>query len=398
MDKPKLLTLSDDPIPSGFGRISHHINAHAFARQWDVFALSLAYDGLMPPVFEGQPVPYHVASLQGKPDWPNHAINVINVWQPDIVLVIQDFPYGVQIFNAPLDWSVKGRVLITPVDGVPIHPDWLRTLDNTDAAMTISSYGVEAFRKAGHSVGLCRPGVDLDTFYPLSADERLTLRNRLGIAPSAFVFGTMCQNQGRKAIPLMLRAFFRFAQDKPDARYLLDMEKTSPAGWDIPNLCVQQNWDASKLIYREDCQRAGVTTLNERYNALDAHAVISHREGYGLPLVEAMAAGVVSMAMDYCSGTEICGDGRGVLVPTTGYGRPGTWGGAEDFDPDLDYLVEALENLAQRPLERARIAETGKTWARLHTWQNSADSALTVLTDVYEQVKARRNEATNENL
>ena len=136
MDKLKLLTISDDGVPSGFGRISMHINTHAYRRGWDVMALSLAYDGLLPAMFNGSPLPYHVGTVQGKPDWPNAVMNVINAWQPDVVLVIQDFPYGMQIFNSPADWSQRGRVLITPIDGVPIHPDWLKTVDQTDATMT----------------------------------------------------------------------------------------------------------------------------------------------------------------------------------------------------------------------------------------------------------------------
>lgn len=383
---PKILVISNDGVPDGYGRISMSVNVRLRARGYDVQAVSLTYDGLLPPSYDGAPLPYWVGALAQKSNWLESAIAVIHAQQPDIIMVIQDAPYADAIRSAPLDWSRHGFIMLTPVDGVPIHPRWVDLMKNADAALSISRFGVDAYRKAGAHVMLCRPGVDANTFFRLPDEARRDIRARLGIADSAFVVGTAAQNQGRKAVSLMLQAFFRFAADKPDARYLLDMEAQSPAGWDLPALCQQYGYDTSKLIFRNDAARMGVPLLRDRMNVMDAHMVIAHREGYGLPLVEAMACGTVSMALDYCSGAEICGDGKGVLIQPIDYAVPGTWGNAEDKFPDMNDLVGKLQHLHDHPHERAAIAERGMAWARQQTWDAAADAVQ----DAIERVMAKR--------
>lgn len=374
----KLLVLSDSATPSGYGRIADEVMTRLHKRGLDVFAASLGYDGLLPPSLDGQRLPYWVASLGGKP-WLEEFQKLIGPVAPDLIAVIQDAPYIEAVRNLPVDWSQTGFLAITPVDGAPIYPRWVQTMRAADAAMSISEFGVAAYRKAGVAAELCRPGVDPNVFFRKPDVERAAIRAQLGLQPDQFVLGTMAMNQGRKAISQMVKAFFEFAADKPEARYLLDMEAVSPAGWDIPALCEQYGWDKAKLIFRADAVRAGVTKLADRYNVLDAHMVISHREGYGLPLAEAMACGAVSLAMDYCSGPEIVGDGRGVLVKALEYEEIGTWGGAIDKFPDMTDLVSKLDGLYRNPAERAAIAQKGMAWARSHTWDATADSVYDTL-------------------
>lgn len=385
----RILWCSDNGVPTGFGRIADEVCTRLFARGIEVAAASYTYDGLLPATYEGQRLPYHVASLVGGPDYAVTEIGaLVNAIQPDIVVVCQDFPYSQTLRFSALDWSRYGLVIITPVDGMPIYPAWLDTMRLADAGMTISAFGVNAFRQHGIEVGLCRPGVNLNKFYRLPEDERHALRQRAGLEADAFVLGVVCMNQGRKAIPSMLRGFFTFAMDKPKARLILDMEKISPAGWDIPAMCLQFGWPVEKLLFREDLLRCGITELRERYALMDAHAVLSNREGFGLPLVEAQACGVVSMASDYCSGPEIVGDGKGVLIKTLDAFAVSTWGNALDRLPDDNDFGAKLQWLYDNPAERAALAEKGMAAARSHTWDHAADAVQATLLKVYEKRKA----------
>jgi glycosyltransferase involved in cell wall biosynthesis len=312
-------------------------------------------------------------------------MGVLNAYQPDIIMVIQDAPYAEAIRNAPIDWSRFALVVITPVDGAPVYPQWVEMLKACDGTLSISQFGVDTHKQAGIASDLCRPGIETDTFCRLPDDQRAALRQKLGIAPDAFVFGTVAQNQGRKCIPGMMQGFFKFAADKPSARYLMNMDPQSPAGWDLLQLCQMNGWDAGKLIWRADCDHAGVHLMRERYNVMDAHAVLSHREGYGLPLTEAQACGVVSMAIAYCSGQEICGDGYGVIVKHHPFTEVSTWGGALDYFPDYNDLAARLQWLYDHPAERAAIAERGMERARTWTWDVSVDNVANVLERVMDK-------------
>lgn len=349
------------------------LNAALVKRGYHIMAASLPYDGLLPPTYEGHQLPYWVAAMGGK-NWPDEVLKIAGVYQPDAIMVIQDAPYGVAVRNLPLDWSRIAFVMITPVDGTPIDPDWIDTAQKADAFGTISQFGVQAYREAGVQAFLCQPGVDTDVFYRMRDEDRLAMRQAAGIEPGAFVFGMAAQNQGRKCVPETLQAFYEFAKDKPNARLLLDMDAVSPAGWNIPAVCQQWGWDTRKLILREQVVRAGLTNLRERYNLMDVHSVLAHREGFGLPLVESMACGVATMAMDWCSGTEIVGSGKGLLIKPIPYAAIGTWGGAQDKFPDIAHVVSELQRMHDHPQERTTIAERGMQWARAQSWSVAVDN------------------------
>lgn len=383
----KILYVSNFGHSDGFGRIAVEPALPLSQRGHEIVAVGLPYDGLLPPQYDGKPLPFWVAALNGRADWPQVVANLVALHNPDVVIVLQDFPYLQQVRYLPLDWSKYAFIGITPVDGVPFHPEWLKVAKLADGMMTISEFGVQAFKQAGVHVDLLSPGVN-PRFKPLSAEKRLEMRGKLGIAPDAFVAGAMCMNQGRKSIPQMMKAFFDFALDKPTARLLLDMDKLG--GLDLPALIEQQRWDAEKVIFREDALKAGVMDIAERFGILDAHMVLSFREGYGLPLAEAMACGVVSIAQDYCSGAEIVGDNRGILIPSVDYFYPSGWGGAEDKLPDYRVLTEKLQWLYDNPLERAAMAERGRKWTAERTWDKAADALENVINRVLE---TRRQQA-----
>ena len=389
----KLLVLSDSGVPSGYGRITDEILTRLAKRGYEIMSASLMYDGLLPAVYEGQRLPYFVSSLGGHVNWPDLFAALVNAYQPDIIMVIQDAPYAETVRNGPFDWSRYGLVVITPVDGAPVYPQWVEMLKKADGTLSISQFGVDEHRKAGIPSELCRPGMNPNVFYRMPDADRLAVRAKLGIEPDAFVLGTVAMNQGRKDYGHMLEAFFRFATDKPNARYLINADAISPAGWDLNQLCQQHGWDTGKLLFKAQCEQRSVFELRERYNVMDAHVVLAHREGFGLPLVEAQACGVVSMALDWCSGPEVCSGGYGVLIPAvkdeygdyTGYS---TWGGAFDKFPDRKAFVEALQRLYDHPEERRAIAQRGMERARTWTWDASVDNVVKVLERVMDKRRA----------
>lgn len=359
-----------DFVPTGFGRICRAVGVHLARQGHEVMGACIQYDGLLP-----LGLPFHVAALNGR----DHSQAMTGIWgayRPDVVLSVQDFPYHLMLHHAAgIDWSITAHMVITPVDGVPIYRDWREAVPRFDRLMTISEFGVEAFRRAGLNVGWCPPGVDTGEFYRLGDDERAALRGRLDIPRDAFVVGVMAMNQGRKDFPAMVRGFHEAFMDVPNAYLYLDCEKVSPAGWDIPKQLVDETGlDAARVRYREDAFRAGVTSLNERYNLLDLHMVLAHREGFGLPHLEAMATGIPSVAIDYCSGREIIGnDERGALIRAVP-GEFGTWGGAQDYNADPVDLRDKLRFLYEHPEERLARGARALEWSRGRTWERAAQA------------------------
>lgn len=386
----KIVALSDSPMRSGFGRIANEVFARLVARGHQVHVVSILWDGIA--VERGDwyspfkhPYPFQISGCAGR-DIFSYVANIVQLANPDVVMSIQDFPYAVNVFyNCHIDWSRRSFVVITPIDGEPIAAEWLRLVDDADGTMVISEFGVQAMRRAGRAVELCPPGINPRDFYPATSDERQALRAKAGIPNDAFVLGMMAMNQGRKDIPHTLDGFAEFALDKPGARLVLDMDKVSPAGWNIPELVKTKNIPPEKILYKEDLIKRGLVNLRDRYVLLDAHAVLAHREGFGLPLLESQACRIPTIAMDWCSGTEICGGGKGYLVRRLSQPRNSTWGNALDYDPEVAHFVEILEQIHRNPIQAQAVADCGYQWAIARTWETAADKVEHLLERVFER-------------
>lgn len=390
----KIFVLSDSPMNSGFGRISNEVCLRLVQRGHQVHVGSILWDGIMveggdwynPPAHK---YPFHISGLAGRDLW-SYAANLINLINPDVVISCQDFPYAQALYyNCRIDWSRRSMVVITPIDGEPIAEEWLRLVDDVDGVMVISQFGVEAMKRAGKRVGLCPPGIDRHYFRPASPEERKALRAKAGFQDEAFIVGMMAMNQGRKDIPHTLDGFAKFAIDKPNAYLLLDMDRVNPAGWNIPSLMKTKGIPESKVIFKEDLIKRGVSELRDRFCLLDVHGVLAHREGFGLPLMESMACGIPTYAMDWCSGTEQCGEGRGYLVKRLPQPRNSTWGGAFDFDPDVEHFVQTLDTIYAHPIEAKAVAQKGYEWAIARTWDKTTDNVEELLLEIERKKNAR---------
>lgn len=371
-----ILIISDNGVPSGFGRIADELGIRLQARGFRVMAASFRYDGLLPVQYANKPLPYHVASLDGRSNWAEACARIIGATNPDIVCVIQDMPYVQQMRAQRIDWSQYKFMAISPVDGDPIYPEWITCMAQADIRMTISQFGVDAYARAGVPVSLCQPAIDTSIFRPaLNAAEFSDIRTALGLSPNDFLLGTMCQNQGRKLVPIMLETFFKFAEGKPNAYYLLDAALKSPAGWDIRALCQQFGWNMDKLITSDKIN----VPLPERYRALSAFMLLSSREGFGLPLIEAQASGVPVMTLDYCSGPEIAGDGKGVVIPCDAFYNYSGWGGAIDRYPDRTFLRYTLEDMYANPAKRMMLGKAGYEAASQLNWDTTANAVVRLI-------------------
>ncbi|HMR63286.1 MAG TPA: glycosyltransferase family 1 protein [Anaerolineae bacterium] len=101
------------------------------------------------------------------------------------------------------------------------------------------------------------------------------------------------------------------------------------------------------------------------YNLADIFAYPSYYEGFGIPVIEAMACGTPVVCADNSSLPEVAG-AAALLVPAT----------------DLPALAEALQRRADDQALRQRCVETGLRQARQFDWSTAAQRLL----EVYRQL------------
>ena len=128
-------------------------------------------------------------------------------------------------------------------------------------------------------------GVDADRFRP-DFEQRTAMRNLLHIPMDAFVFFFLGRMTKEKGIEELLEAFARIANDHSDAYLVLVGDE------DELNLKAERPllFKTGRVMYE------GPTSTPEAYlSAVDVLCLPSHREGFGMVVIEAAAAGIPSI-------------------------------------------------------------------------------------------------------
>ena len=207
-------------------------------------------------------------------------------------------------------------------------------------------------------------GVD-PAFQPVTDPARLAaLRQTIGLdetTPYILFIGVI---EPRKNLVGLIEAFDILKDRRPLPHKLVVAGRR---GW-LSDSTMER---AERSKYRRDIVFTGFIPDGELptlYSAAEAFAFPSHYEGFGLPVLEAMACGTPVVASRASSLPEIVGD-AGMQV-----------------DPDdPERLASALELLALNPEMRADFRARGLERASTFTW----DAAAKVMLDVYRKVAAR---------
>lgn len=164
----------------------------------------------------------------------------------------------------------------------------------------------------------------------------------------------------RKDLPTLVTAFDLLADDDPEVRLVI-------AGGD--------GWGAEALTeaiagaaHHDRIVRFGWVDEADRpalVNGASVYAFPSIYEGFGLPPLEAMSAGIPVVATHTGSLPEVCGDGA-ELVPVG--------------DPDA--LAKALARVLHDDAHRDDLVRRGTATAARYTWTSASDQFARLLADV----------------
>ena len=300
---------------------------------------------------------------------------LISLDQPDLVHVQ---------YTAPLHTSVP---VVTTVHDVSFleHPEFFtfsrrtqlrltvaRTVRTAAKILTVSEFSrdriLRAYNLPPDKVRVVSNAAN-PCFRPIGRETAQKAAAKLLGFPAPFVFcvGDLVPRKNQIGL---IEAFARLTTNYPQIKqHLVFTGKTS--------------WFAAKV--KEAAANSGVADrvhftgfvpdedLLNLYNACDTFFFPSFYEGFGLPILEAMACGRAVACSNTSAMPEVA-DGAGIT-----------------FDPTKPEEIEhALRDILLNSELRMRMERLGVQRASLFTWQKSARATL----DVYREVVAERKGAT----
>lgn len=201
-------------------------------------------------------------------------------------------------------------------------------------------------------VDVAHHGVDPGIFHPADDAEIAAARAHLGLRSSRYVafLGTI---EPRKNVPFLVEGWRRAVADMVDAPALVI---AGGRGWDT-------RVDAARASVADELELLlpGYLPLELLTGYLGGAAVVAYpssAEGFGLPVLEAMACGAP-------------------VLTTTSLALPEVGGDAVEYtEPTAPAIATALRALLDRPERRAELSAAALRRAAGFTWDACADQHL----------------------
>ena len=217
-----------------------------------------------------------------------------------------------------------------PTDGGWFPRDCEQVLRKYDFPVAMSKYGQEQLKRLhGINADYVPHGVDTNLFFPLSDEARFLLRqkwssgllsrvvrlggNNYNYVPvnidlnDYFVVLCVARNQPRKFMDRLVKAFALFSQRRKKVIMLMHSDPFDvSAGFSIPDLAERMGvnhlflWTNIKFY-----DSLPVSEMNNIYNLADVHFLTTSGEGFGIPIIEAMACGVPNICTNYTTTKEL---------------------------------------------------------------------------------------------
>lgn len=314
------------------------------------------------------------AGQEGAPSVDTHGIThfprLFDAWGNDVVQAHADFFGADFVFGLYDPHVTKPEVAAglnwahwVPVDCEPLLPANERVMYYMRWILSFSRFGQRVIEDAGFKSMYVPLAVDCTVYRPVDRSEA---RQRLSKTwhvetTDKFIVAMNAANKGmpsRKGFYQAFKAFKILIESVKSIECLLYVhsESTGVNGENLYELAQLCGIPLNNIVFVEQYPYlTGMVSekyLNDVYNAADVFLHTAHGEGFGIPIVEAQAAGCPAIVTDFSSMPELCFGGWKVAGTRYTY-----YTGVEWMLPDYEAVSEALIE-AVNDAQRRRAAAT----------------------------------------
>lgn len=278
-------------------------------------------------------------------------------FKADVVFSLQD----VWVLNPQDLQHVTRWIPITPVDHDPVTPGVLQALKFAYRVVTYAKHGQKALQDRGIYSTYIPHTVNTEIFKPLNNPER---KQKAGLPPDCYLVGMVAANKDnppRKSFQEVLDAFKMFLEKEPKALLYIHSNPEFPGGFNFKQYAEFIGIGNKLLI--PDWYQTNFNTdkakMNLIYNTFDVLVAPSISEGFGIPIIEAQAAGVPAVVNDFTSMPELIIEGETGFKTKLAYKRFSPQGSYLGI-PDVNSIYECL--IKVRQADRDKMGKAARKW------------------------------------
>jgi GT2 family glycosyltransferase len=254
------------------------------------------------------------------------------------------------------------------VDGV--HPDWVRQCNQMDEVWVPSSFNAETFAGSGVTcpIHVMPLGIDPQYFNPHIAAQR---------DPRHFTFLSIFEWGERKAPEVLLRAFSDEFDAGEDAVLFCKVMNNDP-GVSVRRqvAALRLRGGGGRIVISEN-EMVPTYQLGSLYRSCHCFVSSTRGEGWGMPLLEAMACGVPVIATDWSAQRDFLTSE--VAYPlqvekiVAAQARCPLYAGFRWAEPSYEHLRFLMRHVFEQREEAAQVGRRASEWAHARfTWKHSA--------------------------
>jgi glycosyltransferase involved in cell wall biosynthesis len=274
-----------------------------------------------------------------------------------------------------MSFAGKNRSFWTMLENNKLPPFWVKALNSCDNVWTLSKWGKEVFENSGvkKDVKVVPAGVDVNMFNPW----------REPMVPRSDKFRFLCvgKYEKRKGYDLLLKAYCEeFKQnEKVEMIIMADSIKMFEPQFNIFKEMINLRLAADRAdLQIVEGMLPNYNDMGRLYTSADCFVCPTRGEGWNLPLCEAMACGLPSIATNWSAHTEFANEKNCYMlndykmVPSEQklaqiFLQFGQWA-----EPSIKELREKMRYVFDNQAEAKKLGEVACKDMKNWTWDEAA--------------------------
>lgn len=383
----KICILSDSPmLPTGYSNQAKQLVEYLYAKGHEIHWFANGYTGANldhVKLEDGTEFKFKIYGDGDHQYFSGSMSDRLKSIKPDKFVILLDtfmlFPWFLNT-----DTSPAKTFFWFPSDGGGGLPRGCEAiLKKIDVPVAMARFGQKQVKDYyGLDVEHIPHGLNIERFTPLPIEKKEEIRREWGLQ-NKFVVGVVARNQLRKNLDKTLKTIAILKDKIPELVLFMHCD---------PNDRANQTYGLTELIRRYGLENRVVFSgmkpyqgfewdkMNEVYNLFDCFFLSTSGEGFGIPLIEAMACEVPVVATDYTTTPEIVvhnNAGLGARLAGTPFVdmfkedmkvydlkvSSGTITGSWDVERgviDCDHAAEQILKLRNNPGLRSEMGKNGR--------------------------------------